>query len=242
MARLALLGTATLHAGDALLTGSAVQRHRLALLALLALAPRHVASRERLVAMLWPDSPPDRGRHLLSVALHVLRRELGTGAIVGAGDAIMLQTAALHVDVIAFESAIAHGNLARAARLYRGPLLDGFFLRGAPDFERWQDDERARLERMCVAALETLALEADGAGDGRAALHWWRRAAVLDPCSGPIAIGAMRALDAAGDAAGALRHARAHAALLRARFDLEPEAAVVQEAVRLRRSHPPHQP
>ena len=37
-----------------------------------------------------------------------------------------------------------------ALELYRGPFLPGFFVADAPEFERWMEEERARLRaRAC---------------------------------------------------------------------------------------------
>src|SRR6266487_59236 len=39
--------------------------------------------RDRLVDLLWPEVPPDKGRHSLSQALLAIRTRLGTGAVTG---------------------------------------------------------------------------------------------------------------------------------------------------------------
>src|SRR5206468_6852996 len=40
-------------------------------------------SRDRLVELLWPDVPADKGRHSLSQALLAIRSRLGTDAVTG---------------------------------------------------------------------------------------------------------------------------------------------------------------
>ena len=69
------------------LSGRARQRHRLALLALLARSPGAV-SRDVLLAHLWPDRDSDQARNLLKVSVYVLRQELGEAAIVTSGDGL----------------------------------------------------------------------------------------------------------------------------------------------------------
>ncbi|HEU5040600.1 MAG TPA: tetratricopeptide repeat protein, partial [Gemmatimonadales bacterium] len=66
------------------------------------------------------------------------------------------------------------------------------------------------------------------------AVGWWRRIAATEPGNGRIALRLMRALEAAGDRAGALQHARVHEALLREEFDAAPHPEVVSLADRLR--------
>ncbi len=43
----------------------------------------------------------------------------------------------LRCDAAAFEQALDRGELEEAVGLYSGPLLDGFHVRGADEFERW---------------------------------------------------------------------------------------------------------
>ena len=42
--------------------------------------------------------------------------------------------------MVAFEDAIAAGELERAIGLYTGPFLDGFHLPGASGFEQWAEE------------------------------------------------------------------------------------------------------
>ena len=221
-----------------LVSGRAAQRHRLGLLALLALAPGGRAARDKLMAYLWPEADAERARNLLNVSVYVLRRALGDAAVLSSGDDLRLNPAVIGVDVAQFEAALAAGDRAAAARLYAGPFLDGFFLSDAPEFERWVERERKRLAGAHEAALEALAEAAEAEHDIPAAVQWWKARATQDPYSGRVAVRLMRALDAAGDRAGALQHARQHAALLREEFDAGPDPEVTGFAERLRLESP----
>lgn len=75
-------------------------------------------------------------------------------------------------DVWEFEDTLDAGDIETAVRLYAGPFLDGFFLRDAPEFDRWMDDQRRRLQRRCSDALAGLARAAMAAGDHALALTW----------------------------------------------------------------------
>ncbi|MEX2179206.1 MAG: winged helix-turn-helix domain-containing protein, partial [Gemmatimonadaceae bacterium] len=68
------------------LAGRATQRRRLALAVLLAASPHQPVSRDRIVALLWPESDTDSARHLLSGAVYELRKVMGEDAIVSRGD------------------------------------------------------------------------------------------------------------------------------------------------------------
>src|SRR5690348_5678272 len=96
------------------------QPRRVALLVYLALAqPRGFHSRDRLLALFWPDYDEQRARNALSQALHFLRRSLGADALVsGAEDQLRLDTELVSCDVIEFEAALAAGRMAKAVDLY----------------------------------------------------------------------------------------------------------------------------
>ena len=55
MFSLRLLGGLSLQGDRTTLTGPATQRHRLALLALLAVSGSRTLSRDKLIALLWPE-------------------------------------------------------------------------------------------------------------------------------------------------------------------------------------------
>jgi DNA-binding SARP family transcriptional activator len=129
---LRLFGGGSLEAADEVRTGPAVQRHRIALLAVLAMHRSRAVPREKLNALLWPERGTEHVRRLLNQSVYVLRRVLGDGAILSVGDALRLQPNVVRCDVIEFEEAVAAGQLESAAEIYNGPFLDGFFLDGGP--------------------------------------------------------------------------------------------------------------
>ena len=216
------------------MTGRATQGHRLALLAVLALARGRSVTRDKLIALLWPESPPERARHQLSDAVYIVRTALGADVIRSTGDDLVLSADAITSDVGKFEQLLDEGRPEVAVDLVAGPLLDGFHLSDGTEFERWLDGERARLTARHATALETLAESSESRGDFVGATSWWRRLAAHDPYAGRVALRLMRALDAAGDRAGALKHARIHAALLREEFETGPDPDVEAFAERLR--------
>ncbi|HEX8432125.1 MAG TPA: BTAD domain-containing putative transcriptional regulator [Longimicrobium sp.] len=207
-------------------TGRAAYKRRIALLAVLAVARGRPVGRERIIALLWPEHASDAARHTLSESLYVLRKELGAGVFVAVGDEIGLAAEVVRSDVAEFEEALEAGRLEAAVGEYRGPLLDGFYVSDAPEFERWVDGERDRLARACAGALERLATDAEADGRGMDAVEWWRRAAAHDPYSSRVALRLVQALDAAGERASALRAAAAHAARMREELGVEPDAAL----------------
>jgi TolB-like protein/DNA-binding SARP family transcriptional activator/cytochrome c-type biogenesis protein CcmH/NrfG len=231
---LKLFGTPAVESDGELVASRAAQGHRLALLAMLALARGRPVARDRITALLWPESPTDRVRHQLSDAVYIVRSALGADVVRSTGDDLGLNADVVTSDVGTFEQLLDDGALERAVESFTAPLLDGFHLPDGGEFERWLDGERARLAQRYTGALESLAEESETQGDYAAAEKWSRRLAAHDPYSGRVALRLMRALDAAGDRAGALRHARIHEALLREEFEAEPDPAVTAFAERLR--------
>lgn len=216
------------------LTGRGAQRHRLGLLGLLALAGNRGSSRDRLAAFLWPERSAGRARNLLKVSVYVLRKALGEAALLSEGDELCLNPDCVETDVRLFEEALAADDAERAVSLYAGPLLDGFFLRDAPEFERWIDGQRSRLALAYARALESLADAASLRGDILAAVEWWRARAALDPFDSRIAVRLSLALEAAGNPAGALRQLTAHETLLRDELGIEAAPELREQAQRLR--------
>src|SRR5207249_73599 len=75
--------------------------------------------------------------------------------------------------------------LAQALDLYRGDLLEGFFIRGAPAFEQWLEDERARLRAVALRSATLLAERSDVSGALAESGQWARRALRIAPLDEP---------------------------------------------------------
>ena len=243
MQRLRLFGGVAIEKEGAPLAGRAVQRRRLALLALLAAARARGGTagpgltRDKLIAFLWPTADAENGRRYLSDSIYRINDALGAEVIAGEGDALRLDTALLPSDVIDFRDALASGDQAAAVALYAGPFLDGFFVPDAPEFERWIDGERERLASEYSRAIETLAERARQLGHHAEAADWLRRLAAHDPYNGRVALLLMKTRADAGERAAALQHARVHETLLRNELELEPDPEITALAERLR-DHP----
>ena len=212
------------------------QRKGLALLAMLAASGDRGVSRETVLAYLWPESDETRARTSLKQLVHSLRQQSGSPTLLESSPALRLKSDVITSDVAEFRDAMRQGQYQSAVDLYAGPFLDGFYLRGVDDFERWAATERAPLARDFARALEALAVNASSAGDVSGSVEWWRRLVETEPLSARAATGLMLALDAAGDRVAALQHARNHEQMIRDELGVAPDSSVTALADRLQQS------
>ncbi|MDH4349435.1 MAG: hypothetical protein OEW17_11560, partial [Gemmatimonadota bacterium] len=110
------------------------QPKRLGLLTYLVLrSPQRFHRRDSLLALFWPDLDTEHARAALRRSLYFLRQEAGDGVLVGRGDEeIGVAPDGCSCDAVQFEAAANAGDDAAALGLYRGDLLEGFYVQGAP--------------------------------------------------------------------------------------------------------------
>jgi hypothetical protein len=122
---------------------SVTRGYRLAMLAMLAVLAScgdRGITRDKLQAILWADSDSSRAGASLSQTLYGLRQDLGSPDVVRAvGPTLVLDAGLVGSDLRRFEDAVSAGDWLRAISLYGGPFLEGFYLKDAPEFERWLD-------------------------------------------------------------------------------------------------------
>jgi len=229
--RLLTFGGVNIRIGGITATGATTGRHRLALLALLAVARDRGMSRDKVQAYLWPESDTERARHGLNQMVYFQRRHLDTENLFLGKKTLRLNRAVISTDVGDFEDALDAGDYEAAVGFYKGSFLDGFFMREAPGFERWVDEQRRRLAERCAQAFGLLAA---AAATQQEAVEWWRRAAELNPYHTDTVLRLAHAWVAIGDRAAAVRCAEQHANLLRTELGLPPDPKVVRMIDQLR--------
>jgi DNA-binding SARP family transcriptional activator len=225
--RLDLLGgfSARLDGGQPLVLPA---RKAQGLLAFLALPPGRWHSREKLTAFLWGDAPETQARQAFRQTLSRLRRALpasGRRLLADGQDGLALDATTVSVDVVEFEAAMSAGSpldLERAARLYRGDLLDGFNLDEAP-FEEWRTVERERLRELALEALARLLRAQTTAAETAAAIRTAMRLLAMDPLQEAVHRSVMRLLAGEGRRALALQQYQSCVASLQGELGAEPE-------------------
>lgn len=197
------------------------QPKRVALLAYLAAAtPFGFHRRDSLVALFWPELDQEHARAALRQALYGLRRPLGEDAIGSRGDEeVGVDLSRFWCDAIAFDDAVAAGRHADALELYRGDLLEGLFISGAPEFEHWLDSRRDGLRRSACSSAWILADTSHASGELALATHWARRAAALARDDEGATRRLIALLGTLGDRAGAIQTYESFARRLAEEYD-----------------------
>jgi TolB-like protein/DNA-binding SARP family transcriptional activator/tetratricopeptide (TPR) repeat protein len=239
MVRLRVLGGFALEGASGAAAPTLPKRRAQAALAVLAVCGDLGCTRERLLALLWPESDEASARHGLRDALHAIRRALGPEAVPSSGSHLRLDSSVVSSDARSFTEALGSGRPADAVGGYGGPLLDGFHVDDAPEFERWLDGERTRMAREYGEALKQLATAAERAGAWGEAAEWWARGVEHDPLNSHLVLQQARVLATIGDRANAIKVVEGHARRLREEFDLEPDREIFATIERIRKGELP---
>ena len=235
MLTLELLGALSLRDETCPVPAAAQQKRPLGLLAILGLGGKPGLSRDRIEAYLWPESSGARAQHALDQTVYAIRHALGGDVILATGRELRLNPDLVRVDVWEFEQAIRASQWTAAVGHYKGPLLDGVHFADSHELESWIDTNRTRLRLEYQKAIEVLANSSAEAGDHSQSVTWWRRLANSDPLSASTTKKLMLALAAAGDRAGAVKHARLYQELVRQELEMEPDAEIADLAATLSR-------
>lgn len=238
MVEIRILGSVHLRATDGREVATLIRHSkRTALFAYLAAAavPSSFHRRDTLLALFWPESDESHARAALNQALYVLRTALGENVILAHGDdEVGVNRAVVSCDASAFEAALDAGRVADAMALYRGDLLEGFFVTGAPQFERWVERERSRLRSRASEGAWALAESKAAAGDSLEAERWAHRAAELLSGDELAARRLMTFLSRLGDRAAAIRAFEVFRSRLAQEYELEPSAETLALAAAIR--------
>jgi len=245
--RLELLGDLQIRGGNGTLATISAKKAQ-ALIAYLAVKPAQRVSREKIAALLWSSTGPDQARQSLRQTLSMLRKELTTilgdsRALIDENDLLGVDETLVGCDVAEFESLAASGSesaLGRAAELYRGDFLDGFYL-NEERFDQWVIAERDRLHRMTLRVHAQLVELQSRRGAVDDAVGTAQKSLRIDPLQEPMHRTLMRLYLQSGDVVNALQQYETCARLLKRELRIEPDAetkALQREILQLRSRTP----
>ncbi|MBL8132960.1 MAG: hypothetical protein JNL42_13960 [Anaerolineae bacterium] len=232
--RLIFFGTPLIVADDAPVRFE--NRKAAALLAYLSALPQ-AHSREKLAALLWPDT--DQALAALRTTLWEIRKKIGADWLnITRQDITLTPDDDCWADVAAYSDLLrraAASDLDRPTRitllqqavdLVQDDFLAGFSLRDSAEFDDWQRDQQRYYQRLQGRALADLAALYEQAGDLNAAIFTAERLRTLDRLAeAPVEI-LIRLHAAVGQRQQALRAYHDYAALLDAELGAAPSEAV----------------
>ncbi len=196
-----------------------------ALLAILAMAPQgQPVARSKIADLLWPCQTSEEARHSLRNCLLDISKALGpdyddTIERKFGGCRLLLPT-----DVGGFE-ALAGSNdlhdLKEAAALYRGDLLDEFYIE-SEGFEEWLTAERDRLRLRAAKVFSRLSRVASASGDHDTAIAAGRRLVNLDSLDEESHRLLINAFETAGESSAAVRQYKVCEAIMQRELGVRP--------------------
>ena len=213
------------------------------LMAHLAMHRDQTLSRENVATLLWSEKDDSTARRNLRQAIYSLRTafaeaDLTADLLVGDAQSIRLNPELdIWLDVSEFERAIDVGldgaeadslQLGRAARLYVGDFLSGFFVRDCSQFEDWLLATQERLRESALAAFHTLVASCLQRGEPRMGIHYARRLLAIDPLSEQAHRHLMRLYEQSGRRTRALAQFEELRNLLNLELAVEPLAETTE--------------
>lgn len=231
-----------------------------ALLAYLVLESSRPQRREFLAGFLWGEQPEEKALHSLRQALSTLRRALPEGDArspclrITPEDVQFNPQSCAWLDVQEFQAACRQGlphslgaqaavsrpnipRLVQAARLFRGPLLDQFFLKDSVAFEEWLLLQREALTQDVLEVCEQLVGYHTRRGETARARQYAARIVALSPWNENAHAVLMRLYALEAQWSAALNQYLICQRICREQFAAEPspETTRLFEAIRARR-------
>jgi len=204
-------------------------------------------SREYLATLLWDDRTSSASLANLSVLLSSLRKDLAPYLRIERETISLDPGSPWTCDAGEFEREVAlpggaesvlpqaaADRIEQALALYRGPFLEGFFVREARGFEEWGAVQRERLRMHAVEGLRALSAHGLHRRQYRRGLQHVQRLLSLDPLSEAGHRTAMLLYARQGEMAHGLAQYQACRDLLQAELGVDPSFETTDLYYRLR--------
>ncbi|MGB5831997.1 MAG: BTAD domain-containing putative transcriptional regulator [Thiohalocapsa sp.] len=216
-------------------------RKAAALLAIVAMPPGTLITRDRLADLLWSRSAQAQARGSLRQAVAQLRKALGdeSGSLIETvGNGLRLASQGVEVDAVTLERALTAGSpadLERAERLHRGEFLEGLAIE-EPAFEAWRTTEARRLHLRVLRGLQALLAHQVDQGDLEASLDLGERLVQMEPLAEETYQALMRLHLGRGALGPAMREYQRCRAVLKASLGVGPsvDTEALRQAIRAR--------
>ncbi len=182
--KLALLGPLQLTIDDEPLIGLDSGKAR-ALLCYLAVNGR-IHSRHTLANLLWGELPESDARRNLRGVILKLRQLLEPYLQISHQTVGLNPDAPVWLDTKAFKEGLQAGHQQgvgwqTAVQLYRGEFLQEFYIRQAPEFDNWLQEQRSWFHNQAITAHDAWATHLREQGDFNEGIHVARQLLTLEP-------------------------------------------------------------
>ncbi|GCE19042.1 AAA family ATPase [Dictyobacter kobayashii] len=192
--------------------------------------------RERLMTLLCGDMDEESARRAFKTMLAEVRSQLrgvdpSIEWIISDEDRLTFNPLApIWLDTEIFEKTTANlqRNLSQAIKLYRSNFLDGFFLKGAPDFDSWVQSTRDHFHHLYMMALQHMADVYEANHQLEEAITYMHMLLTADPLSEDAHSHLMRLYWQIGDRTQALRQYERLEKMLKEEFSVLPLATTQQ--------------
>ncbi len=235
--KLALLGPLQLSIDDEPLIGLDSGKAR-ALLCYLAMNGRS-HSRHALATLLWGELPDADARRNLRGVLLKLRQYLEPYLQISHQTVAIHPDAPVWLDAAAFREGIEAGSKEAAGwetavQLYRGEFLQEFYIRQAPDFDNWLQEQRIWFHNQAIAAHDAWAGHLQQQGEYEEGVRIARQLLTLEPTREASHRLLMALLALSGQRTAALRQFEQCQQLLLSELNVavSAETAVLHEQIR----------
>lgn len=195
-------------------------------------------TRHALATLLWGDLPEADARRNLRGDLLKLRQSVPHHLLISPHDVAFNFAAPHQLDVAEFRHLLdgtpTPSQLQQAIALYRGDFLAEFYIRQAPEFEDWAQQQRVQLQQQVVEARLALAHHYQQQGQYEAGIACARQVLALEPVREDVHRLLMRLLALQGQRSLALAQFAACREMMLAELGVEPaaETAVLYDQIR----------
>jgi DNA-binding SARP family transcriptional activator/predicted ATPase len=186
MLKVKLLGAPQLIRDDTPITGFITRKAEALFFYLVVTQRMHM--RDALATLFWADDDQQRARKNLRDITSNLRELLGDYLLITRSTIAFDSSRPYWLDTERFQThlqqatpALAIEETLRAIDLYRGEFLEGFHVRGAPNFEEWMLFEREHLHKAYIQGQYTLATRYLDHQDYHAAVLVTQRLLAIEP-------------------------------------------------------------
>ncbi len=210
-------------------------RKSLALIAYLAVQ-RSAVQRDTLDNLLWPESDTEKARRNLRSEIARIHRFLGDNIVLSESQALRINAAEINVDLWELNGVLKQGNTTRLIDLYKGNLLEGFYLKDSEVFESWLEEERENLQNSITETLEVLVKRSDDTNQFAKALKYSKDIIKLDRLNEDVYLAAIRYAVILNDRIGGLSIYQELEHMLAKEFNFKPSEEAQLLAQKLRES------